>query len=209
MARGKHKIKWTTEEEIHLIMNYKTTQNKILADKFNRSVESISGKYLRLIKECEKTGKYKDVFEEARNNEEKIEKQKQREKEKLEQRNRKKLEIEARKEQDRLKRIQQREEEKEKLQHEKEMKKCKEIYKKMINEPRDYGVALEIPKLKFKLGQNYVVRPTIEKGSLFKIFKGKLIEETSDFIVLKGLWTECFLKKDFLIGEYGIKEVKI
>lgn len=209
MARGKYKSKWTAEEEIYLIMNYKITQKKILADKFDRSIESIAGKYNRLTKEYERTGKYKDIFIKAKKNEEKIEKQKQREKEKLEQRNRKKLEREARKEQDRLKRIQQIEEEKEKIEHEKEMKKYKEIYKRMMNEPRDYGIGLEILKLNFNLGQTYIVNQRREKGgSLPESFKGTMICETKDYVVLEGKYTRAFLKKDFLLGEYEIKEVR-
>ena len=92
---------------------------------------------------------------------------------------------------------------------EKEMKKYKEIYKRMMNEPKDHGIGLEILKLKFKLGQTYIVNQRREKGgSLPESFKGTMICETKDYIVLEGKYTRAFLKKDFLLGEYEIKEVR-
>lgn len=97
--------------------------------------------------------------------------------------------------------------EEQRLKYEKEKMEVERIYQRIINEPLNYGIGKEIPKLKFKHGQVYIVKSRADKGILWTSFKGKLIFETDDFILLEGKWKECFMKKDFLIGDYEIREV--
>lgn len=59
--------------------------------------------------------------------------------------------------------------------------------------------------LKFQKGKEYKVVSKMQHGVQDK-FKGKLIMDCDNFIVLEGNVRECFLKVDFLIGEYKIKE---
>lgn len=94
----------------------------------------------------------------------------------------------------------------EKIKIEREMK---DYYKMLrsIRNNRDYGIGDKIKDLKFKIGQVYVVKIPDEHRERYRVFKGKLIQETDDFIVLENRWRESFLKKDFLIGAYEIKEV--
>jgi len=103
--------------------------------------------------------------------------------------------------------LEEKKKEEERLQHEKEKAEVERIYQKIISKPLDYGIGDKIDNLKFKLGQTYVVKPRTDKGILWTTFKGKLIFETDDFILLEGKWKECFMKKDFLIGDYEIREV--
>lgn len=103
--------------------------------------------------------------------------------------------------------LEEKKKEEERLKYEKEKEEVERIYQRMINKPFDYGIGKEIPKLKFKHGQVYIVKSRADKGILWTTFKGKLIFETDDFILLEGKWKECFMKKDFLIGDYEIREV--
>ncbi len=105
--------------------------------------------------------------------------------------------------------LEERKKEEERLKYEKEKEEVERIYRRIISKPLDYGngIGKEIPKLKFKHGQVYIVKPKTDKGILWTTFKGKLIFETDNFILLEGKWKECFMKKDFLIGDYEIREV--
>ena len=103
--------------------------------------------------------------------------------------------------------LEEKKKEEQRLQYEKEKEEAERVYQRIISKSLDYGIGDKIDNLKFKLGQTYVVKPRTDKGILWTTFKGKLIFETDDFILLEGKWKECFMKKDFLIGDYEIREV--
>lgn len=94
----------------------------------------------------------------------------------------------------------------EKIKTEREMKGYYKMLRSIRNN-RDYGIGDKIKDLKFKIGQVYVVKTPDEHRERYRVFKGKLIQETDNFIVLENRWRESFLKKDFLIGAYEIREV--
>lgn len=58
-----------------------------------------------------------------------------------------------------------------------------------------------------KLGKRYRVRKINPGKNCTSELTGELIQITNDFYVIKGKYTESFLKKDFIIGEYSIEEV--
>lgn len=57
-----------------------------------------------------------------------------------------------------------------------------------------------------KLGKRYRVRKINPGKNCTSELIGELIQITNDFYVIKGKYTESFLKKDFIIGEYSIEE---
>lgn len=86
-------------------------------------------------------------------------------------------------------------------------KEMQEIVKK-DKENRNYGIRDNLKELSFKKGQVYQVKARIGEGNpISQFFKGKLIKEYEDFILLEGNFKQCFMKADLLIGEYEIKEV--
>lgn len=104
--------------------------------------------------------------------------------------------------------LEEKKKEEQRLKYEKEKMEVERIYQKIISKPLDYGIGDKIDNLKFKLGQTYVIMIPKQFRSPAKAFKGKLIQETNDFIVLENSkWRESFLKKDLLTGIYEIKEV--
>lgn len=83
-----------------------------------------------------------------------------------------------------------------------------DAYKKLINEPVLGG--LKKSDVKVKLGQTYQI--TRGPGRIlkeeWKEFYGKVIHETRDHFTLKNKTrAETFLKVDFLIGDYKMKEI--
>ena len=103
--------------------------------------------------------------------------------------------------------LEEKKKEEQRLLYEKEKEEVERIYQRIISKPLDYGIGDKIDNLKFKLGQTYVVKRIDDDKKRNKIFVGKLIQETKDHITLESRWRESFLKKDFLIGAYEIKEV--
>lgn len=72
------------------------------------------------------------------------------------------------------------------------------------------GLPRSFYKIQYKLGQAYHVDlPINERKRSQESFKGRLIQETRDFVVLedKRGTRECFLKKDFYL-DYRIREDK-
>lgn len=94
--------------------------------------------------------------------------------------------------------------EKERLLEEKEVQ---AIYDKMMAEDRVVaGVCKK--DLRVRVGQTYQVKNMKKRTRQDKYFIGTAIQETKDHIIIRNKGrTESFLKVDFLIGEYQIKEV--
>ena len=87
-----------------------------------------------------------------------------------------------------------------------EAKEVQEIYDKMLDEKVIAGVYKK--DLKVKVGQTYQIENMKKRTRQDKYFIGEVIQETKDHIIIKDKSrTESFLKVDFLIGEYKIKEV--
>lgn len=86
-------------------------------------------------------------------------------------------------------------------------KKINRKYHRILQRYREYGIGDKIDNLKFKIGQTYIVKRIDDDKKRNKIFVGKLIQETKDHITLESRWRESYLKKDFLIGAYEIREV--
>ena len=97
--------------------------------------------------------------------------------------------------------------EEERARKKKEAKRLQIMYNKLISEPVQEGVFKN--NLKVKLGQSYEVeRMGIAHRDDWLKFRGELIQETKDHITIKNKTrAESFLKVDFLINEYRIKEV--
>lgn len=91
--------------------------------------------------------------------------------------------------------------------NEKEKKESEErAYKRLINEPVIAGVYKK--DLKVKLGQSYRIERVKKSVRDWNVFTGKCIHETKDHVTIKNKTrSETFLKVDFLINEYRIKEV--
>lgn len=89
-------------------------------------------------------------------------------------------------------------------------KKEKKAYERLIGEEnRDYGMAKDLQKLRFKKGKKYKVTAKNNQGNpVSRTFEGQLIEEFEEFILLEGRYRQCFMKADLLAGEYSIKEVE-
>lgn len=83
-----------------------------------------------------------------------------------------------------------------------------DAYNKLINEPVVGGVRKS--DIKVEMGKSYEVERTTARifKEDWKKYQGKVIQETKDHFTLKNkVRSETFLKVDFLIGEYKIKEV--
>lgn len=81
-------------------------------------------------------------------------------------------------------------------------------YNKLINEPVVGGVKKS--DIKVKMGKSYEVERTTARifKEDWKKYQGKVIQETKDHFTLKNkVRSETFLKVDFLIGEYRLKEI--
>ena len=102
--------------------------------------------------------------------------------------------------------LEEKKKEEQRLKYEKEKEEVERIYQRIISKPLDYGIGEKIDNLKFKLGQTYVVKRIDDDKKRNKIFIGKLVQETKDHITLESRWRESYLKKDFLIGAYEIRE---
>ena len=92
----------------------------------------------------------------------------------------------------------------------KEVEKYERIFNRAIKKElknRDYGIGKTLKNINYILGKTYIVKSSSKKAP--DSFKGKLIQQTQDYIVLEGRYRQCCMKKDFLIGEYEIKEVSI
>ena len=82
----------------------------------------------------------------------------------------------------------------------------RQSYVQVISEPVIAGVYKS--DVKVKVGQSYQIENMKKRTRQDKYFIGKVIQETKDHITVKNkARTESFLKVDFLIGEYKIKEV--
>ncbi len=90
-------------------------------------------------------------------------------------------------------------------------KREEEAYKRMINQKKDKGIGDKVFDYPLVKGKKYkVVKLALRKGQVKvnETFKGELIQITDDFFVLKNKnYSECFLKKDYLLGEIEIREV--
>ena len=87
-----------------------------------------------------------------------------------------------------------------------EAKEAQEIYDRMLNEKEIAGVYKK--DLKVEVGRSYQIENMKKRTRQDKYFIGQVIQETKDHIIIKDKSrTESFLKVDFLIGEYRIKEV--
>ena len=81
-----------------------------------------------------------------------------------------------------------------------------DAYNKLINEPVVGGVRKS--DIKVKLGQSYRIERVKKSVRDWNEFTGKCIHETKDHVTIKNKTrAETFLKVDFLINEYRIKEV--
>ena len=70
-----------------------------------------------------------------------------------------------------------------------------------------YGIKHKLRDLNLKKGSQYVVVGKDGEGRTRKeSFKGVLIREYDDFVVLQGYYKQCFLKVDILIKEYDMRE---
>ena len=87
-----------------------------------------------------------------------------------------------------------------------DVKEAQKIYDRMLNEKEVAGVYKE--NLKVKLGQSYRIERVKKSVRDWNEFTGKCIHETKDHVTIKNKTrAETFLKVDFLINEYRIKEV--
>lgn len=79
------------------------------------------------------------------------------------------------------------------------------------NRPKNALDKRVIRHKKYKDNQMYLVtKPVAQKGDPWKEFKGRLIYQNEEFILLKHNqhnYKESFNKVDFETGEYEIKEV--
>ena len=94
------------------------------------------------------------------------------------------------------------------IEKKREKEEIQAIYNKIISEPVEEGVFKN--NLKVKLGQSYEIERNqgTRSNTIWQKFKGKVIHETRDHFTVKNKTrSETFLKVDFLIGEYKIKEV--
>ena len=94
-------------------------------------------------------------------------------------------------------------------EREKERRKARELqarYNKLVSKPVIAGVYKK--DLKVKLGQLYRIERVKKSVRDWNEFTGKCIHETKDHVTIKNKTrAETFLKVDFLINEYRIKEV--
>lgn len=106
-----------------------------------------------------------------------------------------------------------RKKEKRQAQRKKELQKKREkqAYKKLVSEPQDKGIGDKEFNLVLNYGQVYkIIKKGLREGQIRvnETFVGKLIQITDDFFVLRNKnYSECFLKKDYLLGEIEIEEV--
>lgn len=90
-----------------------------------------------------------------------------------------------------------------------ENKLVEEGFKRLINQPRDLGLANKEFSYKFTIGKKYrLIGADKDKRVEPLNFTGVLVQETEDFFVIKHKlgYCESFLKKDYLLGDYKIKE---
>ena len=84
----------------------------------------------------------------------------------------------------------------------------RQVYVKIVSEPVIAGVYKS--DVKVKLGQAYEIERNqgTRSNAIWQKFRGEVIHETKDHFTIKNkVRAETFLKVDFLINEYRIKEV--
>lgn len=203
---------WSKEEEDFIIKNFGKLTIPEISIKLNRTEKQIGSKvgYMRLIgydiphaKRRKKTITEREIAAAKAKEKARIKLEKQREQRRLKK---------ERDKEEAIKRKARREERKARLEAEKLQKEAKEMQEIYDAALERYKVIEGVFKedIKVKLGQSYEVTRTqgrLPKDTWTKL-KGGVIQETRDHVTIKNhAITETFLKVDFLIGEFRIKEV--